>query len=171
MNTEIKNHFLDNVLGFSVVSLEYYVNDILITDAVNHLHFLYSYDINIDVLNIFCLDTQETECISKYSSYSKDELEELRHIALENIVSIFVDRNIEFVNGNISKNELIDRAEQEYWDKFTDIKDNTYCNAIKQFFDGEKKKEKEKYIEIYKQADRSKNISGLLEIEYIEKRA
>jgi hypothetical protein len=158
--------FIKNITGFSVVSLNYYLNEKLIKKASYHLHFLYSYNKEIDMLDVLCLDTNETACIEKYSK--QENPEDLRKNSLEEIISIFVKRSLIAGQGKITKNCLLDKVDKKYWDSFNNIKENTYYDGIKQFFEQKEFEDNKKNNEVFRLQDRTTNIEALLETEYID---
>lgn len=132
--------FLDNVVGYAVIIMKYFFEQdnkkFAIEEATTHLHFLYSYYKNHNILDVVCLDTSDAVSINNYEIKDTEynRYNTLRRAALREITNNYLSRVLE----SNKDNELYNKAKGCYvnsklWDKFREIRDECVSWGIKKF--------------------------------------
>jgi len=173
-STELRNHFIKNVSGFSVIALHYFTKEksdlVEIKEAAYHLHFLYSYNNINDMLTILCLDTNQFSSVSDYNKLNYEEKENQRNNSINVLLNTFVKRSITFArsNTNIEKKDLLNDADKEYWTSFNTIKKDNYFSGIEFFFQKQRdlKKEVNEIIFKYEESPVS-SVQAEKELEFL----
>lgn len=172
-----ENEFIKNAIGYSICILQYIILDEdetpkPVEEAGYHLHFLYSYDKENDILDILCLDTLDNLSIVDYEKNNKTDKERktARVETIGYIFDIFVTRSVNVYNNKMTINQLLDlEASSKMWSAYKTIKKEGYKSGLMKF-----KNDKSLTIKptkkplVYRRADTREEIKAEMEQEYYD---
>lgn len=129
------DYFIQNAIGIIVTHLStaYYENNKIQfhTPMDYHLHNLLFYDDDFKYIGVLCLDINyiQTEPY-EIGDNIRDKFKKL----VRSTAEFFVDKIDNMIKEKIfSKEMLFDRSPQEIWDKFNELKQDTFIYKMPQF--------------------------------------
>ena len=129
---EKENYFKDKAVGIAVVHLmaSYYEDNIIHFHPTMdyHLHNLLYCDKELGHIGVLCLDTNDLQI----TPYAKgQDIRQMFSTLTMYTAQFFVDKIDSMINAAaFSKELLFDRVEQELWDKFNEIKEDTFIDKL-----------------------------------------
>jgi len=129
------SYFIEKAIGITVVHLIASYNEnnkIQLNPSMDyHLHYLLYYDRDLNHIGVLCLDTNDLQTIA-YAN-GNDMRYMFKTLVME-MTQFFVDKMDSMINVNcFDEKILFDRAEQKLWDKFNEIKQQTFISKLSQF--------------------------------------
>ena len=126
------NYFTKNAIGITVIHLmaTYSEDDVLhLHPAMDyHLHNLLYHNKELGYVGVLCLDTNDLQTMP-YGE-GQDMRQVFNTLTMET-AQFFVDKIDSMIGADVFDREtLFERAEQELWDKFNEIKECTFVDKL-----------------------------------------
>jgi len=132
LNDYSVDYLIANKYGMAISFLRAYKDNIFVPEYSYHLHFFLSYDCETDSLIIVCLDKRMFTFIEGYSKIvdKENRYKELDKKIIE-LSRDFIDQVWQNMKiGDIKEEYLFSRQDQELWDVFNSMKQNSFINAM-----------------------------------------
>ncbi|MCL2026570.1 MAG: hypothetical protein FWG92_07185, partial [Leptospirales bacterium] len=126
------NYFAKNAVGITVVHLmaAYSEDNVLRLHPTMdyHLHNLLYHDAELGHIGVLCLDTNDLQTIPYRDG---QDMHHLFNTLTMDTAQFFIDKIDSMMNvAAFSKELLFERVEQDLWDKFNEIKEDTFIDKL-----------------------------------------
>lgn len=141
MNENNENkYFIENANGIVVIHIRFWMDESNRHSSLDyHLHTITFYDDTNEYAGIFCLDTKDV-----FIQEAKKDISSLKmaiDLLSRDIAISFIDRAKSITrqgHGELSDDQMLalifDRAGDEMWNKFNEMKQKTYVQSMRNIF-------------------------------------